>query len=524
MEKAKASRHLLASPGKDFQTKLSHSTPVTASFSTWTNLMRTLLQRLTAPADHLQLTSWLFLRLLALIYFIAFLSLAGQVAGLAGPQGILPMDNYMSDVEGALGRPAAWLWLPSLFWWTGAGDFMLQGAAYLGALLCLPLLFARWERPLLIALFLLYLSLYHACQVFTNFQWDNLLLETGFLAIFLVNGATRLLVFLFEWLLFRLRFMSGLFKLLSGDPSWLGFTTLNHYFETQPLPHIGSWYAQQLPDWLLKSGVGLTFFSELIVPFFIFLPRPFRLTAAAITLLMQLLIIATSNHNFINLLTILLCLFLLDDRIVGRLLPRRIGTRIAQWTQKPGRFKRLLITLAALLIVPSSLIGFTSQVMREPLVTPLQAIYDSVRRFGIGNIYHVYPTMQTVRQELVIQGSQDGETWQTYAFKYKPGDPVRRPSFIVPYQPRLDWMIWFVPTQQQVQMYWFDKFMQRLHENAPAVTALLAVNPFTEQPPRYLRVLAFDYRFTTPKERAESGDWWRLKYLGEFPQVPPRRP
>lgn len=486
--------------------------------------MRNLVQRLTAPAEQLQLTSWLFLRLLALIYFAAFFSLAGQIAGLAGPQGILPVDSYMADIEAGLGRPAAWIWLPTLFWWTGGGAFMLQGVAYLGALLCLPLLFARWERPVLVALFLLYLSLYHACQIFTNFQWDTLLLETGFLAIFLVDGPTRLLVILFEWLLFRLRFMSGFFKLFSGDPSWSGFTALNHYFETQPLPHVGAWYAHQLPEWLLESGVGLTLFSELIVPFFIFLPRPFRLAAAAITLLMQLLILATSNHNFFNLLTLLLCLFLLDDRIVASVLPQRIRTRRVQRSQNPGRAKTLSVSLAALLIVPSSLIGMAGQIAKEPLLAPLQGLYDSVRRFGIGNIYHVFPTMQTERQELIIQGSRDGETWQTYEFKYKPGDPARRPGFIVPHQPRLDWMLWFVPTQQQVQMYWFGKFMQRLHEDSSAVTRLLAIDPFADHPPRYLRVLVFRYRFTTPGERAESGNWWQLEYLGQFPQLPPRRP
>lgn len=485
--------------------------------------MRTLLQRLMAPADHMQLTSWLFLRLLAVIYFIAFLSLAVQVAGLAGPQGILPIDSYMADVESAIGRPAAWFWMPSLFWLTGGSDLMLQAVAYLGVFLALALLLGRWERPLLIALFLLYLSLYHACQVFTNFQWDFLLLETGFLAIFLVDGPTRLLIFLFEWLLFRLRFMSGAFKLLSGDPSWSGLTTLDYYFQTQPLPHTGSWYAHLLPEWLLKSGTGLTLFSELIVPFFIFLPRPFRLAAVAITLLMQLLIIATSNHNFINLLTILLCLFLLDDRIVGRLLPRRVRIRTEQPAHNPGRGNVLRVSLAALLIVPSSLIGFTSQVVGEPL-EPLQGFYDTLRRFGIGNIYHVYPTMQTERQELIIQGSGDGKNWKTYEFRYKPGDPARRPPFNVPHQPRLDWMMWFVPTQQQVQMYWFGKFMQRLHQGSPSVTGLLAVDPFPDEPPRYLRVLAYRYRFTTPEERAASGDWWHAEYLGEFPQVAPRRP
>jgi lipase maturation factor 1 len=482
------------------------------------------LTSLTRPADQMQLTGWLFLRLLALIYFIAFLSLGGQIAGLAGPQGILPFERHLSQVETNLGQPVTWLWLPNLFWWTGAGDLALQAVAYLGAALSLPLLLGRGERPLLILLFLLYLSLYHAGQVFTNFQWDTLLLECGFLAIFLPGGANRLLIFLFEWLLFRLRFMSGFFKLFSGDPSWAGLTTLNHYFETQPLPHIGAWYAHQLPDWLLKSGVVLTLFSELVVPLFIFLPRPFRYAAAGITVLMQLLIMATSNHNFINLLTIALCLFLLGDRLVERVLPQGIQRRIEERRQRPGRVKPLLVTLAFLLIVPASLIGFTQRIGNEPLPAPLLSLYDSVRRFGIGNIYHIYPTMQTQRQELIIQGSMDGKAWRSYAFKYKPGDPTRRPPFNIPQQPRLDWMIWFVPTQQPIQMYWFGKFMRRLQQGSSSVTGLLADNPFPEQPPSYLRVLAYRYEFTHAQEREKSHAWWNITYLGEFPRVQPRRP
>jgi hypothetical protein len=476
------------------------------------------------PAQDMQLIGWLFLRLLALIYFAAFVSLGGQIIALVGPEGILPLEHYMAEVAANLDRPSRWLWLPSLFWFTGASDGMLQGVAYLGAFLSLVLLFGRWERPLLIILFIFYLSLYHAGQVFTNFQWDTLLLESGFLAIFLSGGANRLLILLFEWLLFRLRFMSGFFKLFSGDPSWSGLTALNHYFETQPLPHIGAWYVQQLPEWVLKSGTGLTLFSELIVPFFIFLPRPFRLTAAAITLLMQLLIIATSNHNFINLLTIALCLFLLDDRLLGRLLPRGLLDRISAETRSTDSLKAGLIALAALLILPSSLIGFSSRLLQTPLPDPLLSIYNGVRRFGIGNIYHVYPTMQTQRQELIIQGSRDGHSWHTYSFRYKPGEPAQRPAFSVPHHPRLDWMIWFVPTQHPVQMAWFGEFMKKLHKGSAPVLRLLVSNPFPDQPPRYLRVWVYDYGFTDVETRKKTGDWWQARYLGMFPQSPPRRP
>ena len=482
------------------------------------------LKRILAPAEEMQLVGWLFLRLLALIYCAAFVSLAGQIDGLAGPEGILPLERSMAEVAANLDRPSSWLWLPSLFWLTGASGVMLEAVAYLGALLSLLLFFGRWERPLLITLFVFYLSLYHAGQVFTNFQWDTLLLESGFLAIFLPGGANRLLILLFEWLLFRLRFMSGFFKLFSGDPSWSGLTALNHYFETQPLPHIGAWYAQQLPEWVLRSGTGLTLFSELILPFFIFLPRPFRLTAAIITLLIQVLIIATSNHNFINLLTIALCLFLLDDRLLGRLLPRGLGKLMSAKTITGVVVKTALTGLAALLILPASLIGFSNRLVQTPLPDPLLSIYQGVRRFGIGNIYHVYPTMQTQRQELTIQGSRDGQNWSTYHFHYKPGDLDPRPPFNVPHHPRLDWMIWFVPTQQPVQMAWFGEFMRKLHEGSAPVLGLLRDTPFPDRPPQYLRVLVYDYRFTDAEQRRETGNWWRADYLGIFPRTTPRRP
>ncbi|MCU7873943.1 MAG: lipase maturation factor family protein [Candidatus Thiodiazotropha sp. (ex Lucinoma borealis)] len=482
-----------------------------------------LFNHLFQPATDHRLLGWLFLRLLALIYLVAFASLAVQITGLVGDEGILPLSDHFNLASRHFGEHP-WLWFPAIFWWTGSSDTALQSTALLGILFSLVLLLGRWERLSLIILFILYLSLYHAGQVFTNFQWDTLLLEAGFLAIFLVGGTNLLLIFLFDWLLFRLRFMSGLFKLVSGDPAWSGFTALNHYFETQPLPHFGAWYAHQLPELILKAGVGLTLFSELIVPFFIFLPRRFRLFAAGITILMQLLIIATSNHNFINLLTILLCLFLLDDRVVERLFPGRLRQRLQATDLSPGKTRTSLIVLACLLIIPTSLIGVTTQIMGQPAPQPLQQFSESVRRFGIGHIFHIFPTMQNQRYELVIQGSDDGHTWHTYEFKYKPGDPSRTPKINIPHQPRLDWMIWFVPTQQAVQMNWFGRFIERLKHGSANVTQLLEINPFPENPPRYLRVNAFRYHFSTAKEKEQSGHWWRMEYLGQFPQIEPRIP
>ncbi len=479
---------------------------------------------LVEPVPDYQLTSWLFLKGLAVIYCTAFLSLAVQIEGLAGSGGILPFRELLDHLFAEYGY-AAWFKVPTLFW-LDSSDVALQGASITGALLAVFLLLG-WgrQRLILILLFVLYLSLYQAGQVFMSFQWDYLLLESGFLAIFLLNAPTHLVIFLYHWLLFRLRFLSGFSKLASGDPSWSSFTTLKYYFETQPLPHVGAWYAQQLPEWLLKTGVGFTFFAELVVPFFIFLPRPFRIFAAIITILMQVLIIATSNHNFINLLTILLCLFLLDDRIIGKLLPVRLLERLKAGFRVPGLTLKVATLGFGALIMAVNLNAMVSMLSNRPLPPALYELAVIGPRYGIGNVYHVFPNMQTERQELLIAGSYDGVDWEPYQFRYKPDALEKPPAFIVPHQPRLDWMMWFVPPQREDMGYWFNRFLDALWKNKPAVTHLLAYNPFEgKPPPRFLRVVAFRYHFTTPEERARTGHWWKAEYLGEFPDVPPRLP
>lgn len=480
--------------------------------------LKNLLLRLFSPADEYHIASWLFLRALGLIYFIAFLSLAVQVDGLVGPNGILPLVNLQDSLYQRHGIEAV-LRSPSVFWFN-ASDLALVASAYVGCILAMALLFGYWQRTSLILLFILYLSQYHANQIFLNFQWDTLLLEAGFLAIFLVKGPSRLLIFLFHWLLFRLRFMSGTSKIALEDPSWADFSSLLYYFETQPLPHTGSWYFHQLPEWMLRAGTGVTFFAELIVPFFIFLPRPFRIFAAVVTIAMQLLIIASSNHNFVNLLTIALCLFLLDDRLLKKL----------SWL-KPnfsgiGRFSHVVVLVAGIAIFVSSLSAFYQMMITRGKPLP-EFIYQPslwVRSYGLGHIYHIFPTMQVERQELEVQGSYDGVHWQSYQFKYKPGDISRRPPLNLPHQPRLDWMVWFVPPQHTRQMRWYEQFLQSLYEGSPQVLKLLAHNPFKHKPPNYLRVLAYRYQFTTPAEREKTGNWWKRELLGEFPDVKPRRP
>ncbi|WP_457668975.1 lipase maturation factor family protein [Thiolapillus sp.] len=477
------------------------------------------LTKLFQPRSEFQLASRIFLKALALIYLAAFASLAVQIAGLAGPDGILPFGRYLANAWQALGYQA-WVHVPTLFWFN-ASDAALQGVAWAGVAFSLLLLWGRWPVFSLIMLFVLYLSLYRAGQVFMNFQWDTLLLEAGLLGVFLQLSPTALVLFLYHWLLFRLRFMSGFFKLATGDPAWANLTTLDYYFETQPLPHVGAWYAHQLPQWLHRFGTGFTFFTELLVPFFIFLPRPFRLAAVAITLFMQGLILATSNHNFFNLLTIALCILLLDDKAIRWIL-RKKNSKPTRPLSSPGPGHRMTLSVLALLLLFASITGFYTLASGRHL--PLESVRQLVQGFGVGAIYHVFPTMQTERQELIVEGSHDGKQWQEYVFRYKPQMPGRTPAFIVPHQPRLDWMMWFVPTQHPVQMYWFGEFIRGIKRGSGSILALLEKNPFPDAPPEYLRVTAWRYRFSTPEERGQTGDWWQRQYLGVFPFVTPRKP
>lgn len=477
-------------------------------------------------ADNYQLASGLFIKLLALIYFSAFFSLGVQVTGLVGANGILPFAELLEHSYQNNGI-MAWLYRPTLFWFNSS-DFSLQGATLLGCLVSLMLFIGFKPMWSLISLFALYLSLFHAGQTFLTFQWDTLLLEAGFLAIFLTYGSSHLLLLMFHWLLFRLRFMSGFSKFASGDASWSNLTTLNYYFETQPLPHVGAWYFHQLPEWMLKGGVLLVFFTELIVPFFIFLPRRFRLFAAATTIVMQLLIIASSNHNWVNLLTIVLCLFLLDDSALQKIVPRWLHAYISidrsADTGHGIQRRSYALPVFAFLILFCSVVTFTVVFTNANVPGLLAKPSSLIRSWGVGHVFHIFPTMQTERHELQIEGSYDGIEWKGYGFKYKPESLDIKPAFILPHQPRLDWMIWFVPPQSPAMRYWFERFLFRLKQGSADVLSLLEYNPFPDRPPEYLRVKVFKYQFTSMGEREHNGQWWKREYLGEFPYVRPRMP
>jgi hypothetical protein len=380
------------------------------------------------------------------------------------------------------------------------------------------LAFDLLPRLSLALLYVLYLSLLYAGQVFMTFQWDVFLLEAGCLAL-LLSFSQRTGIWLLRWLLFRFMFMSGVVKLLSGDPSWWNLSALSYHFLTQPLPTPLAWYAAQLSPQTLKIATAAMFVIELGLPFLIFFPRRLRFGAAFGILLLQLCILLTGNYNWFNLQTMLLCLPLFDDAALRAWLPGRLIRSLpVPVSGRPRRPVRILAGALACLIVFLSLVQMQLRFGGRPPAAALavDALFEPLHAVSG---YGLFAVMTTERDEIVIEGSDDGQLWREYAFRYKPGELTRRPPWNIPYQPRLDWQMWFAALEDPHQVGWFPRFLEKLLQNDPAVTALLARNPFPGRAPLYVRAKFCDYTYATPAERAQ-GLWWNRRFLGlYFPPV-----
>jgi predicted DCC family thiol-disulfide oxidoreductase YuxK len=483
--------------------------------------------------DH-TVTRWFFLRALGIIYLFAFFSLGMQVLGLVGHDGILPVDRFLPTVQQQLDTQGLggqrFHLLPTLCWFN-ASDTFLRLQCLAGGIFALLLILDIAPALCLALLWLLYLSLSVAGQEFLGFQWDNLLLETGFLAIFFaprqwlpgVTGTappSRLMLWLLRFLLFKLMFSSGCVKLLSQDPNWRQLTALCYHYQTQPLPTWLGWYAAQLPVWFQKLSCGTMFAIELGAPFLILGPRRIRFLGAGAIALLQVLILLTGNYTFFNYLTLALCLLLLDDfvfqnllmeNIVGYLIPNPRGLK------GPSDWPRfVLIPLAIVILTVSAFQIISLSSLRSTWLSPAVWLDSEIAPLRTVNRYGLFAVMTTTRNEIVVEGSNDGTHWLPYEFKYKPGDTNRAPGFVAPFQPRLDWQMWFAALGDYQQNPWFESFCERLLQGSPPVLALLRHNPFPEHPPKFVRAELYEYRFSTPSERRATGAWWHRELAGEY--------
>src|SRR5437016_1438207 len=487
------------------------------------------------PPTYFWARRW-FLRMLGLIYLIAFVSLWVQVDGLVGSNGMSPVSQFLPAVRQQVGSDAYFL-LPTLCWFDSSNTFLhfLCGG---GVVLSLLLIFGVVPAVSLALLFIFYLSLTIGGQVFFNFQWDVLLLEAGFLSIFLApwrlwprdllwrpgpaipttattsataSPVSRAGLFLLKFLLFKLMLMSGVVKLTSGDDSWgwvnhsfhwSALTALDYHYWSQPLPTIFSWWADKTPEWFKHFSVAFCLVVEIIAPFFIWAPRRPRLIAAGLIIFLQLAIAVTGNYCFFNLLTIALCLLSIDDAAVFRM--ERRASPASQEFRRPTTksiIDRLLMYCAIVVVIVTLPINawliFSAFKPRTRPPHALATVYEQLEAFRIVNGYGLFRVMTKDRCEIVLEGSAEGVEWLPYEFKWKPGDVKRAPGWCAPHQPRLDWQMWFAALERPQENPWLVGLIVRLLQGSQDVNRLLAYNPFPDKPPRYIRAMLYRYRFHT---------------------------
>src|SRR5438034_1367346 len=473
-----------------------------------------------------------FLRALGLIFLIAFVSLWVQINGLIGSNGIIAVAEFLPAARAQLGDRALSI-VPTLCWFNSSDAFLhfLCGG---GVLLSLLLIFGIAPALSLVALVVFYLSLSIAGQTFLSFQWDILLLETGFLSMFLAPWPlwpkrrtdppiSRAALFLLKLLLFKLTIMSGVVKLTSGDDSWWDLTALDYHYWSQPLPTVIGWWADQSPEWFKRFSVAFCLVVEIIVPFFIWTPRRLRLLACGLLIFLQITIAATGNYCFFNLLAVALCLLLVDDVVWRQKSATVIRLREAtarQADRRDGYSDRLSTYVAVVVIVLT--LPLNAQLIYSAFKPEaewsrlLGSVYARAESFRIVNGYGLFRVMTIDRREIVIEGSADGIEWKPYEFKWKPGDVMRAPGWCAPHQPRLDWQMWFAALGSYRENSWFVQTVICLLHGKPEVTALFERNPFPQSPPRYVRATVYRYRFTTAEEHQATGASWKRQELGEY--------
>jgi hypothetical protein len=475
------------------------------------------------PAAY-RLTRFVFLRGLGLVYSVAFLCAVNQVLPLVGEHGLLPVSRFLAELQ-ASGGGRGWLFLrlPTVFLW-GHSDALLLGLARVGLVLSLVVLGGFANAPLLAALWLLYMSFVHVGQVFYGYGWENLLLEAGFLGIFLAppldprpfprTPASPIVTVLLRWLLFRVMLGAGLIK-LRGDPCWRDLTCLVYHYETQPIPNPLSYYLHQLPLWFHRLEALFNHFVELVVPWFVFAPRTLRHWAGAFLVLFQLILILSGNLSFLNWLTLVVAIACFDDGLFARILPGRLVATAAR-APETAETKPRAVVLYAL----AAVIGVLSVNPVANMVSPAQVMNTSFDPFDLVNTYGAFGTIGRERDQVVLEGTDAAvpgadATWTEYLFKCQPVDVDRRPCVISPYHVRLDWQMWFAAMSSFDREPWLVHLVYQLLQGDPGALGLLAADgPFRDHPPRFIRARLFRYEFTRIGEPTTA--WWRRRLVGEY--------
>jgi hypothetical protein len=456
------------------------------------------------------LARWLFERALAAIYLVAFLVAVNQFPALLGENGLLPTPRFLAVTR--------FRHVPTLFH-LHYSDRLLRIVSWAGMLLCATLLVGLPQSgpvwlPMLVWLVLwaLYLSIVNVGQTFYAFGWESLLLESGFLAIFLGSASIApptTIIWLLRWLLFRVEFGAGLIK-IRHDPCWRDLTCLYYHHETQPLPNPLSWYFHHLPKSIHRLEVLGNHVGQLIVPFGLFGPQPIAGIAGVIIVIHQSWLILSGNFAWLNWMTLALAVAAFDDRQLGLVLPISPMAMEQPPVWYTGSLMMATAVILALSYWPARNLLSRSQVMNSTY-SPLHLV----------NSYGAFGTITRERNEVILEGTYDSELspsteWHEYELKAKPGDPKGRPPQVAPYHLRLDWLMWFAAMSPAYAEAWLVPLVVKLLENDRQLLGLFGRNPFSHGPPAYVRASLYRYKFSSRSERKQTGAWWTRRRLGLY--------
>jgi hypothetical protein len=364
-----------------------------------------------------------------------------------------------------------------------------------------------------LVLYLLYLSIVNVGQLFYGFGWESLLLEAGFLAIFLGNARTAPafpVLLLFRWLAFRVELGAGLIK-LRGDPCWRDLTCMDYHHETQPMPNPLSWYFHRLPRAFHRAEVVGNYVAQLVAPFLLFFPQPIAGLGALLMIGTQAYLVTSGNYAWLNLVTMVIAFAAVPDGFFAAILPVAPATPLAP---PPTWYLAAVVGLTGLVIV-------LSYWPVRNLLGSRQLMNFAFNRFHLVGTYGAFGSVTRERHEIVIEGTTDAEItegteWRAYEFKGKPGDPRRRPPQVAPYHLRLDWMMWFAALSPRYAEEWFAPLVGALLVQDRSILRLVRPAPFGERAPSWIRARYFRYRMSTGPERRATGVWWTRELVGDF--------
>lgn len=412
--------------------------------------------------------------------------------------------------------------LPTLFWMNPSDAFMKFLGSF-GLFFSILGIFGVANSITFFLMWVIYLSIVNVGQIFYSYGWETLLLEGGFLGIFICPFWGRLgakasappviVIWMYRWLVFRMMIGAGLIKIRSADSCWRDLTCLNYHYETQPNPNPFSWYFHQLPIFFQKLSVVFNHFCELIVPLFYFGPRKLRLIAGVLTLFFQGMIIMSGNLSYLNWITIVVAIPLFDDKFFSFLFKRSSNLEQNSLGEVIFGAKNLKYATSFLLLL---VIGLSVKPTLN-LLSSRQLMNSSFDNFHLVNTYGAFGTVGQKRPEIIIEGTSDYRItektqWKEYIFKSKPGPLDRISRWISPYHYRLDWQMWFAAMGSFERNPWLVHFAYKLLKAPEQVEDLLAENPFQEKPPVYIRGRLYQYQYTKWGEP----NWWKREFVREY--------